>query len=145
MGAIVASTTRLAEVEKFLDTVTICPNQIGQRAALWGMQNMGDWLAGERLEILDRRAAIEESFPTLAAKGWTLKGCGAYFAYIQHPFDTPSNELAPQLVRTAGVLTLPGTMFMPSDVAGGAQHLRIAFANIDRAEVSELINRLSNL
>ena len=145
VGAIVASTTRLAEVEKFLDTVTICPNQIGQRAALWGMQNMGDWLAGERLEILDRRAAIEESFPTLAAKGWTLKGCGAYFAYIQHPFDTPSNELAPQLVRTAGVLTLPGTMFMPSDVAGGAQHLRIAFANIDRAEVSELINRLSNL
>ena len=145
VGAIIASASRLAEVEKFLDTVTICPNQIGQRAALWGMQNMGAWLAEQRLEILDRRAAITDGFPALATRGWTLKGCGAYFAYLQHPFDTPSNELAPQLVRSAGILTLPGTMFMPSDVAGGAEHLRIAFANIDRTGVGELINRLSKL
>ena len=145
VGAIVASETRLSEVEKFLDTVTICPNQIGQRAALWGMQNLTEWLAGERLEILDRRRAIEDAFPALAAKGWTLKGCGAYFAYVQHPFDMPSNELAPKLVRDAGILALPGTMFMPDDVAGGANNMRIAFANIDRTGVNELIGRLANL
>ncbi len=143
VGAIITSQARLAEVEKFLDTVTICPNQIGQRAALWGMQNLGDWLAGERLEILDRRAAIEGYFAPLAAKGWTLKGCGAYFAYIAHPFDMPSDVLAQKLVRDAGVLTLPGTMFMPDDMAGGAAHLRIAFANIDRAGVKALIDRLA--
>ena len=145
VGALIASQARLSEVEKFLDTVTICPNQIGQRAALWGMQNLGDWLAGERLEILDRRQAIQDGFPTLAAKGWTLKGCGAYFAYVQHPFDIPSDQLAQKLVRDISVLTLPGTMFMPSDVAGGADHLRIAFANIDRAGVDTLINRLASL
>ena len=145
VGALIASQARLSEVEKFLDTVTICPNQIGQRAALWGMQNLGDWLAGERLEILDRRQAIQDGFPTLAAKGWALKGCGAYFAYVQHPFDIPSDQLAQKLVRDISVLTLPGTMFMPSDVAGGADHLRIAFANIDRAGVDTLINRLASL
>jgi aspartate/methionine/tyrosine aminotransferase len=145
IGAVVASPARLAEIEKFLDTVTICPNQLGQRAALWGMQNLGAWLAGERLEILDRRAAIEENFDLLADKGWELLGCGAYFAYVKHPFAMSSADLAPILVKEAGVLLLPGTMFMPDDVAGGDSQLRIAFANIDRAGVETLFNRLSLL
>jgi len=145
VGAIIASPARLAEVEKFLDTVTICPNQIGQRAALWGMQNLGDWLANERLEILDRRAAIAENFPKLAAKGWELLGCGAYFAYMKHPFDERSDQLAQRLVRDAGVLTLPGTMFMPDSLPGGPEQLRIAFANVDRAGINELFTRLAGL
>lgn len=145
VGAVIAGTARLAEIEKFLDTVTICPNQLGQRAALWGMQNLGDWLAGERLEILDRRAAITEHFHLLQAKGWKLLGCGAYFAYVQHPFSMSSADLAPLLVKEAGVLLLPGTMFMPDDMPGGEQQLRIAFANIDRAGVATLFNRLSSL
>ncbi len=145
VGAITASAARLAEVEKFLDTVAICPNQIGQRAALWGMTNLGQWLAGERAEIMDRRAAIEEGFPRLAAKGWRLLGVGAYFAYVEHPFAIPSDEVARRLVAQAGVLLLPGTMFMPPDVPGGDRQLRIAFANIDRAGVGDLFDRLASV
>ncbi len=143
VGAIVTGTKRLAEIEKFLDTVTICPNQIGQRAALWGMQNLSEWLAGERLEILDRRAAIADHFPKIAAHGWQLLGCGAYFAYVTHPYAMSSAELAPALVREAGVLSLPGTMFMPEDMSAGASQMRIAFANIDRAGVGTLFDRLA--
>ncbi|MEJ8560375.1 aminotransferase [Yoonia sp. GPGPB17] len=145
IGAVIAASERLAEIEKFLDTVTICPNQLGQRAALWGMQNLGDWLAGERREILDRRAAIEDNFHLLADKGWELLGCGAYFAYVKHPFAMSSADLAPLLVKEAGVLLLPGTMFMPSDMPGGETQLRIAFANIDKAGVRTLFERLSSL
>lgn len=145
VGAVIAGATRLAEIEKFLDTVTICPNQLGQRAALWGMQHLGDWLAGQRLEILDRRAAIHENFPLLVDKGWQLLGCGAYFAYLRHPFAMSSADLAPLLVKEAGVLLLPGTMFMPDDIPGGESQLRIAFANIDRAGITTLFNRLSSL
>ncbi len=145
VGAVIANTARLAEIEKFLDTVAICPNQLGQRAALWGMQNLGDWLAGERLEILDRRAAIADNCPKLAAKGWELLGCGAYFAYVRHPFAMSSADLAPRLVKEAGVLCLPGTMFMPADLPGGEAQLRIAFANIDRAGVATLFDRLAAL
>ncbi|MBU2993431.1 aminotransferase [Octadecabacter sp. 1_MG-2023] len=140
VGAMVASPERLAEVEKFLDTVTICPNQLGQHAALWGMRNLGDWLAGERLEILDRRAAIEDQFPRLAALGWELEGCGAYFAYMKHPFEMRSDDFAKDLVKQAGVLTLPGTMFMPDGM--GQQHLRVAFANVDSAGITALFDRL---
>ncbi len=144
VGAMVASTSRLAEVEKFLDTVAICPNQLAQYAALWGLQNLSKWLAGERDEILHRRAAIQSGFSPLQAQGWKLLGCGAYFAYVEHPFDMASDQLAQKLVRDSAVLTLPGTMFMPANDANGQQQLRIAFANIDSAGIAALFERLQN-
>ncbi|MBM7067642.1 aminotransferase [Actibacterium sp. 188UL27-1] len=145
VGAMIAGAAQLSQVEKFLDTVAICPNQLGQRAALWGMQNLGSWLAGERLEILDRRGAIQDHFTPLKQAGWQLLGCGAYFAYIRHPFAVPSNALAPRLVDAAQILCLPGTMFMPTEDPGGADQLRIAFANIDRSEIAVLMARLAEV
>jgi aspartate/methionine/tyrosine aminotransferase len=141
VGALVADARRLAEVEKVLDTVTICPNQLGQRAALWGMRNLGQWLAGERAEILDRRAAVEEGFARLP--GWRLLGCGAYFAYAEQPFDAPSDVVAKRLVHEAGVLMLPGTMFTPDGSAEGRRQMRIAYANVDRAGIGRFVDRLA--
>jgi aspartate/methionine/tyrosine aminotransferase len=145
VGAIVANAALLAEVEKFLDTVAICPSQLGQRAALWGLQNLSEWLAGERDEILDRRAAINDYMPLIAAKGWKLMGCGAYFAYLEHPFAESSATLAPKLVQEIGVLALPGTMFMPETDPSGARQFRVAFANVDRAGIETLFTRLASL
>ena len=143
VGAIVASETRLAEVEKFLDTVAICPGQLGQIAALWGMRNLRQWVAGERAEILARRAAMVAGLGAL--EGWETLGCGAYFAYVAHPDPRPSPDFARALVREAGVLLLPGTMFMPKDDPAGQRQLRIAFANIDAGGIAELMQRLAGL
>ncbi|MEP5630591.1 MAG: aminotransferase [Tateyamaria sp.] len=145
VGALVSSPARLAECEKFLDTVAICPGQIGQYAALWGVENLGQWVAGERTEILDRRAAISAGFPSLQTKGWELLGLGAYFAYMSHPFEMSSADLAPFLVREAGVLCLPGTMFWPEDAPEGQRQLRIAFANLDASGIQSLFDRLAAL
>lgn len=142
VGALVASESRLSEVEKFLDTVTICPNQLGQHAALWGMRNLGQWLAGERQEILDRRAAISDYMPMIAENGWELMGVGAYFAYLRHPFDMASDDLARALVQKAHVLTLSGTMFTPDNSVEGRQQMRVAFANVDRNGIKALFHRL---
>jgi len=109
------------------------------------MQNLGQWLAGERAEILDRRGAIEDNMPRLTAQGWRLLGCGAYFAYLEHPFDMPSGEVAQKLVAEAGVLLLPGTMFTPEGDAAGQRQLRVAFANVDRAGIGMLFDRLEAL
>ncbi len=138
VGAIVASRARLAEVEKFLDTVAICPGQLGQIAALWGMRNLGQWVAGERAEILSRRAAIAAALPRA---GWEVLGCGAYFAYARPPFDLDSPVLARRLVHDASVLMLPGTMFNPA--GEGLRDMRIAFANIDAGGIAELSRRLA--
>ncbi|MEL6648356.1 MAG: aminotransferase [Pseudomonadota bacterium] len=145
VGAIIADQAMLMEVEKFLDTVAICPNQLGQIAALWGLQNMAQWCAGERAEILDRRAAIEDYWPAMDAQGWALQGLGAFFAYVRHPFEMSSADLAPALVREAGVLLLPGTMFYPEGDVRAPHELRIAFANIDRSGIKTLFERLSAL
>ncbi|WP_296763940.1 aminotransferase [Sediminimonas sp.] len=145
VGAMVASAARLAEAEKFLDTVTICPNQLGQIAALEGMRTLRQWLAGERAEILSRRAAIEAGMPALEARGWRLMGAGAYFAYLRHPFAAPSDALARDMVGRAGVLALPGTMFMPAGDADGKAQLRIAFANVDNDGIAQLFERLAAL
>ncbi|MGR3660864.1 MAG: aminotransferase [Paracoccaceae bacterium] len=128
VGAIAASRARLSEVEKYLDTVTICPNQLGQIAALWGMQNLGDWLAG-----------------VAQLKGWKLLGLGAYFAYFKHPYSLPSQQLAPEILRQSGILLLPGSMFRPASEPAGNHELRVAFANIDHNGIKTLFSRLENL
>ena len=141
VGAITASPARLAEVEKFLDTVAICPGQLGQIAALWGMRNLDQWVAGERDEILTRRRAMVEGFATL--QGWRLLGCGAYFAYVEHPYDIASDVLCKRFVGELSLLMLPGTMFQPAGSAEGKRQIRIAFANVDAAGIAELFRRLA--
>ena len=143
VGAIVAATDRLAQVEKFLDTVAICPSQLGQIGALWGMQNLSQWVAGERAEILHRRSAMVRGFEAL--EGWSLLGCGAYFAYAEHPYPLPSDHLAKRLVTDAAILMLPGTMFQPAGSPDGKRQMRIAFANIDTAGIADLFARLTAL
>ncbi len=145
VGAMLTSPDRLAQVEKFIDTVTICPAQIGQHAALWGLRNLGQWLAGERDEILARSAAIRTHMPLLEVNGWRLLGLGGYFAYVEHPFALSSADLAPLMVREAGVLCLPATMFYPQGDSAGRSELRIAFANLDRDGIATLFERLAAL
>lgn len=141
VGAIVASTARMVQLEKFLDTVAISTGQLGQIGAAWGMANLRDWLAGERAEVLRRRDAMAVGMARL--EGWQVKGCGAYFAWARHPWGLSSADLAQRLVREAGVLLLPGTMFMPEDDPAGHQHVRIAFANVDADAIAELMSRLA--
>jgi aspartate/methionine/tyrosine aminotransferase len=145
VGAMVASPARLAEAEKFLDTVAICPPQLGQQAALWGMRHLGAWVAGQRAEILRRRAALAGGVAPLAARGWRLRGAGAYFAWLDHPFPEPSDALARRLVREAGVLLLPGTMFAPEGDQTGLRGVRLAFANMDRQGIATLLGRLAEV
>jgi aspartate/methionine/tyrosine aminotransferase len=147
VGALIADPARLAQAEKFLDTVAICAPQLGQQSALWGLRNLGPWVAGERAEILRRRAAARAVFAALP--GWELLGCAAYFAYVRHPFHEPSDIVAQRLVRDASVLMLPGTMFGPRRADGGAggaeRELRVAFANAGVEGLAELGRRLAAL
>lgn len=142
-GAMIASPARLAEAEKVLDTVTICAPQLGQKAALWGLRNLGDWVAAERTEILHRRAAIIAAISALP--GWRTLGCGAYFAYVEHPHALPSDELCPLLVRDQSLLMLPGTMFAPVGDGRAKRQLRIAFANVGVEGLGVLGGRLAGV
>jgi aspartate/methionine/tyrosine aminotransferase len=150
VGAIVTGANRLAEAEKFLDTVAICPPRLGQIGALWGLRNLGDWVASERHEILSRKRSLLAEFAEHLGD-WKLLGAGAYFAYVEPPFDLPSDRLARRLVEQQSLLTLPGTMFAPPAALGraggrdwgGERQLRIAFANADAAGIAGMRRRLA--
>jgi aspartate/methionine/tyrosine aminotransferase len=146
VGALVTGAERLTLAEKFLDTVTICPPRLGQIGALWGLQHLGNWVAGERAEILARRDAVRAVFRDVLPE-WKLLGAGAYFAYVEPPFDLPAPPLARRLVQEQSLLVLPGTMFTPADTEeqdwGGTRQLRIAFANTDAAGIAEMGRRLA--
>ncbi len=83
--------------------------------------------------------------PKLDAKGWTLLGLGGYFAYLAHPFEERSDQLARRMVREQSILCLPGTMFCPQDDPSGACQVRIAFANLDADGIAVLFDRMARL
>jgi len=139
VGAMIAGASVLTEVEKYIDSVTICANQLGQRAALFGLRNLGDWVAEERLEILRRKDAIEDAFERM--DGPRIISCGAYFAFVEHGFDMASNVLAERLVKEQSLLVLPASMFTPPDDPIGTSCLRIAFANADVDGIQEFERR----
>jgi aspartate/methionine/tyrosine aminotransferase len=107
------------------------------------MRHLSQWVAGERAEILSRRTAMISGFHALP--GWRLLGCGAFFAYVEHPYPMASDALAKRMVHEAGILLLPGTMFQPAGSADGRRQLRIAFANVDAVGIAALFGRLAGL
>ena len=145
IGALLTSKENLIEIEKALDTFTVCPPQLGQYAANWGLNNLEACAAERRTEILQRAKHFSEKFQPLSAAGWSLRGCGAYFAFVEHPFEDESNILAPLILRDQGILLMPGTMFYPKHNPLGSRSFRIAFANIDKYKISTLLERLKDL
>ena len=140
IGALFTDPARLLEIEKFLDSTTICPSQIGQIAALTGIRMPSAWLRNERLEILQKKVLIQNGFKEL--KNWHLKGCGAYFAYAEHSYNSPSEIICKRLLETKAMLILPGEMFLPDRDNNMERNVRIAFANIKLEEIEEMFLRL---
>ncbi|MEM6678366.1 MAG: aminotransferase [Pseudomonadota bacterium] len=146
VGAMITGASRLAEAEKFLDTVTICPSRVGQMGALYGLMHLSDWVEGERREVLARRAVLEDEVAS-NLPGWVVRSSGAYFAWVEPPFEMRSDVLARRLVAEQSMLILPGTMFAPTGRAadwGCDRALRIAFANADAAGLVEMTRRLAD-
>lgn len=140
LGAITAGRATMAEIEKALDTVQICPPRPAQSTVAWGIAALGAWKDGNRTEINQRAAACRAAFAGL--NDWQLSSIGAYFAYVRHPFPgVPSRRVAEALAKTRGVLCLPGSYFGPDQDT----HLRVAFANAGTDVLGRLPDRLRGL
>jgi aspartate/methionine/tyrosine aminotransferase len=144
-GALIAGAARVEQIEKFLDTTTICPPRLGQVAALTGLRAAAQLAPAERKEFNARKSVLVEEF-NAGVGDWSLLSAGAFFAYVRHPFEADSETVAKALVEKASLLCLPGTMFAPRIAEGGdgmaEQTCRIAFANVDAAKLREVAARL---
>ncbi|CAN7728908.1 aminotransferase [Phyllobacterium sp. LjRoot231] len=137
LGALTAGENVVEEIAKIMDNLQICAPRAAQGAVARALPALAEWRAGNRLEIEARAKALSEVMTGL--DGWKLEAIGAYFAFIRHPFEgRTSTDVAEQLAKRAGVLSIPGEYF-------GAEHarfLRFAFANADAATIRQLRGRM---
>ncbi|MEX0809460.1 MAG: aminotransferase [Dongiaceae bacterium] len=139
VGAVVADRALIAQIAKAMDTVAICAPRIGQEAALWGLQHLGEWRVGNRMMMRARLEAFETAMRR-NDNGYRIVSAGAYFAYVAHPFgERPAAQVARRLADEENLLALPGSMFG----AGQESYLRFAFANVPAEIMPAIADRLA--
>ena len=139
LGSIAGSERLLQEAEKILDCMTICPPHITQRAVIFGLRELADWKNGKRALMRGRLEALRDAFGR-ASLTYRLVSSGAYFAYVQHPFEGElSKSVAKRLAQEHDLLCLPGSMFG----ANQEKYLRLAFANVDAELMPRIVERLA--
>ena len=138
VGSIIAGPRIVGEIEKILDCTAICAPHIAQRAALYGLQHLDQWKLQKSVMMQERVAALKSAF---AAKGlrYRLVGAGAFFAYVEHPFERDTaKQVAQRLAAEHDLLCLPGSRFGP----GQESYLRLAFANVEAQLMPQVAERL---
>ena len=137
VGGVTAGTKLMAEIEKAMDCVSICPPRLGQEAALYGLNHLLPW-ARKNTEGLKARADLLGQ-GLHKSNRWRLVSIGAYFAYVEHPFASqPSTEVSKRLADEENLLTSPGDMFG----AGQERFVRLAFANVTDDKIPIVLERL---
>ncbi len=136
-GAVVAGTGLLEQLRKIQDCTAISAPHAGQLAACFGLQNLHQWKLEKARELELRAQAIKTVFENPALK-YRLVCAGAYFAYIEHPFDQPSRSVVKRLIREFDLISLPGSYFGEQQ----NQFIRLAFANVREDRFDEVARRL---
>jgi aspartate/methionine/tyrosine aminotransferase len=138
LAAVTAGQAAISQIVKIMDNVQICAPRAAQIALAQALPVLDDWRAENAAEIARRTVALKQAFDGLPQ--WKLASMGAYFAFARHPFvGVPSAEVAEQLAKRAGILTVPGSFFGE----GLDGYLRLAFANVDCQTIATLPDRLS--
>jgi len=138
VGSVITGPALQAEIGKLLDCMSICASQIGQHAALYGLQHLSDWRQSMCADMAERVDTMRSVFATTGLD-YRLISSGAFFAYVRHPFTgEDSNAVSQRLAKKFGILTLPGSMFGP----GQDNYLRFAFANLESRDIPSLADRL---
>ena len=145
VGLMVASKSFIKQVEKFLDTTTICPNRLAQKAAYFGLLNLQEFMTQEKLKIKKLKDTFEKELNTI--QNWSLLGIGGYFAYLGYKSNLDSVSIAKKLLVDQNIFTIPGDMFFPKSknlFVKEKRSIRIAFANSTNEEIIDLFKRLKN-
>ena len=136
-GAVVGSPALLEQLKKIQDCTAICAPHAGQLGALYGLRNLHDWKIEKSTELAKRAIAIKQAFehPDLR---YRLVSAGAYFAYVEHPFDETARNVVKRLIQDHEIVCLPGSYFGQEQ----ERFVRLAFANVHESHFEDVISRL---
>ena len=136
-GAVACGQPLLEQLSKVQDCTAICAPHAGQLAAVFGLQNLHDWKLEKSAQLAQRAILIREAFEHPELR-YRLISAGAYFAYVQHPFDESARDVVRRLVQEHELLCLPGSYFGQDQ----EQFIRLAFANVHERHFDDVISRL---
>lgn len=136
-GAVAAGQPLLEQLKKIQDCTAICAPHAGQLAACYGLEHLHDWKLEKSNELAARAIAIQQAFEDPDLR-YRLVSAGAYFAYIQHPFDAPARDVVKRLIEEQEIVCLPGSYFGREQ----EQFIRLAFANVHERHFDDVIGRL---
>ncbi|CEQ39352.1 SPOSA6832_00879, partial [Sporobolomyces salmonicolor] len=145
LGALVASPRFLAQINKTLDCLQICPARPAQQAVEWAVEATRPWREEVRAELVQRQRLFRSLLE--GTEGWEVETGSGYFAYVKHPFPGASSELvASRLGEHVGVVVLPGTFFSPpfADVHDD-RYIRFSIANVSNETLKKVPERLTAL
>ncbi|OCF34593.1 arylformamidase [Kwoniella heveanensis BCC8398] len=172
LGSIIASPELLKHLTTVCDCMQICAPRPPQIA-------IAPLLPSLRPDLLDSSSALSKRRRLFvktvqSVPGWNVPSTGGYFAYVSFPSDyqyassvlglkrkkLSSEDIAKVLAEKVGVVTLPGSFFMPDlkdqdvweeDVLPGGEvlkedkWLRFAVANVDDDVILQLGPRLREM
>jgi aspartate/methionine/tyrosine aminotransferase len=140
-GALIGAAELIEQALKIQDSMVVCQPRPAQLALQYGCNHLDGWIA-EKTELMQQRhAAVTACFGT-GINGFELTASGSFFAWVKHPWvGVDSRQAARRLLDEAGIICLPGEAFGP----GLESYLRLAFGNIETAQISELLRRLKEL
>jgi aspartate/methionine/tyrosine aminotransferase len=138
VGYLLAPPEAITQGLKVQDTLVICAPVIGQRAVAAALES--DYyplLAAQRAEMEARRTVLRAGLAAIPRLTWH-ETHGAMFAFVRVEDARPVDALAVDILRRAGVLVLPGTIFG----ASGVGHLRLSYGATPVPMLSEALERL---
>jgi aspartate/methionine/tyrosine aminotransferase len=138
-GAVIGGPNLLEQLMKVQDCTAICAPHAGQLAAHFGLQNLNEWKIGKSEELAQRAISIRKAFDNPALK-YRLVSAGAYFAYVEHPFEASSRDVVKRLIEEQDIVSLPGSYFGENQ----EKFIRFAYANVHEDRFDDLISRLLN-
>ncbi|CAD7850291.1 MAG: Aspartate aminotransferase (EC 2.6.1.1) [Olavius algarvensis Gamma 3 endosymbiont] len=136
-GAVAAGQPLIDQLKKIQDCTAICAPHAGQLAALYGLNNLYHWKLEKSEELAQRAIAIKQAFshPDLR---YRLVSAGAYFAYVEHPFEAAARDVVKDLIQKQEIVCLPGSYFGRDQ----EQFIRLAYANVHESRFEDVIGRL---
>ncbi|WWD16754.1 hypothetical protein CI109_101186 [Kwoniella shandongensis] len=170
LGSIIASPALLKHLTTICDCMQICAPRPPQLALAPLLPDLRSDLLSASRQLSHRRHLFTETVNSVP--GWSVISTGGYFAYVQFPSDYQyassvlglkrkklgSEDVAKVLATKVGVVTLPGSFFMPNlkddeawdEVVGGDEikedkWLRFAVANVEDEVVLKLGPRLREM
>ena len=139
VGYLLAEAGFVAQAIKVQDSMLVCAPLISQRAALGALKTPLEELARRHAIMSEQRQLLARRLAEIRHLRWQPTR-GAYYAFVRVEDNTDSAALATDLLETAHVAIVPGSVYGHN----GEGFLRLSYGSVDRSDLEDACGRLAS-